>query len=54
MKVCTNYGEWHVDHIKPISIGKNKKEIEDLNHYTNLKPLWANENLRKSNKIIKE
>lgn len=49
-----NYGEWHVDHIRPISIGKNKKEIEDLNHYTNLKPLWGNENLRKSNKIIKE
>jgi hypothetical protein len=47
-----NYGEWHIDHIIPISIGKNKEEIERLNHYTNLKPLWAEENLKKSNKVI--
>jgi hypothetical protein len=47
-----NYGEWHIDHIIPISVGKNKEEIEGLNHYLNLRPLWAEENLKKSNKII--
>ena len=38
------YG-WHLDHIKPISKG-------GTNHFTNLQPLWAEENLKKSNKII--
>jgi hypothetical protein len=45
-----NYGQWHVDHIKPISLARNEKEIIELNHYTNLQPLWASENFKKSNK----
>lgn len=43
---------WHVDHIIPLSYGKNEEEIYKLCHYTNLQPLWANENLRKGNKIL--
>jgi hypothetical protein len=49
-----NYGEWHIDHIIPISHGKNQKEIYKLNYYTNLRPLWKIENLKKSNKLIQQ
>ena len=47
-----NYGikGWHIDHIKPISLGRNYEEMCSLNHYTNLQPLWAKENIRKGNK----
>ena len=45
-----NYGQWHVDHIKPISLARNEQEIVELNHYTNLQPLWASDNIKKSNK----
>lgn len=46
----TNKG-WHVDHIVPLSSVKKIDEIERLMHYTNLQPLWAEDNLKKSNKI---
>ncbi len=46
-----NYGKWHLDHIVPISLAKNKDEICDLNHYLNFQPLWAIDNLKKGNKI---
>jgi len=51
-----NYGEWHVDHIIPIS-SFDIKEIGD-NEFNkcwaldNLQPLWGDENIRKSNKLI--
>ena len=47
-----NYGKWHVDHKIPLSSAKTEEEMELLCHYTNLQPLWAKENLEKSNKII--
>jgi hypothetical protein len=43
-----NYGMWHIDHIKPIS-SFSIEELGQANHYTNLQPLWALENLRKGN-----
>ena len=47
-----NYGEWEIDHIKPLSVAKNENEICELNYYTNLRPLWKLENKQKHNKII--
>jgi hypothetical protein len=45
-----NYGEWHIDHIIPLSSSKTKEELIKLFHYTNLQPLWAFDNMSKGNK----
>jgi hypothetical protein len=47
-----NRSEWHIDHIIPLSSAKTEDELYRLCHYTNLQPLWADENIKKSNKII--
>jgi hypothetical protein len=51
-----NYGlyGWHIDHIIPLSSSKTEEEIYQLSHYTNLQPLWAEDNLKKGNKILKK
>jgi len=38
---------WHIDHRKPLATAKTEQEILKLNHFTNLQPLWAEENLKK-------
>ena len=45
------YG-WHLDHIIPLSTAKTEEDVISLNHYTNFQPLWAKDNLNKSDKII--
>jgi hypothetical protein len=47
-----NQGDWHVDHIIPLSSAKTKEEVYKLCHYTNLQPLWAEDNLKKEAKIL--
>jgi hypothetical protein len=49
-----NRGEWHIDHIKPCA----KFDLSDPEqqhicfHYTNLQPLWAADNIRKSDTVF--
>jgi len=45
-----NYGKWHLDHIKPLYLSENEEDLIKLNHYTNLQPLWAEDNLKKNRK----
>jgi len=47
-----NYGKWHIDHIKPCAKFDLRKKSEQRKcfRYTNLQPLWAKENLSKSDK----
>ena len=47
-----NYGEWHVDHIKPLSLFQLELDSEQQAafNYLNTQPLWAKENLQKRNK----
>lgn len=44
-----NHGEWHVDHIKPVSafIREGITCMKTINALSNLQPLWAKENLTK-------
>ena len=49
-------GEIHVDHIRPCSLfdlSKEENQRECFN-FKNLQPLWAEDNLRKSNKDINQ
>lgn len=50
-----NRGEWHIDHVKPVSLFDFKtpydSEFKECWSLDNLQPLWAEENQRKYNKI---
>ena len=51
-----NYGTngWHIDHIIPLSYFNmfDPDQQKRAWHYTNLRPMWAKDNIRKRNKII--
>jgi hypothetical protein len=47
-----NYGKWHIDHIIPLSSAQNEDEILKLCHFSNLQPLWAEDNWKKNSKIL--
>jgi hypothetical protein len=49
-----NYGfyGWHIDHIIPLCTAKNEDDIIKLCHYTNLQPLWSQDNLKKGGRIV--
>jgi len=47
-----NYGEWHVDHIRPcisFDLSDPKQQLQCF-HFSNLQPLWAKENMAKGGK----
>jgi hypothetical protein len=47
-----NRGDWHIDHIIPLSSATSEEEIIGLCHYSNLQPLWAEDNMSKGDKIL--
>ncbi len=49
-----NMGLWHIDHILPISMATCEEDVIRLNHYSNLQPLWAEDNVKKSDKLTTE
>ena len=48
-----NYGRdgWHIDHIYPVSKARDEQHLLELNHYTNLQPLWKRDNMAKGNRL---
>jgi hypothetical protein len=53
----SNYGnkvetDWSIDHFTPISSANTLGEVKKLNHYSNLRPMWHLDNIKKRDKII--
>lgn len=50
-----NYGKWHVDHIRPCASYDftDTQQVLECFHYTDLQPLWAEDNIRKSDRYEK-
>jgi hypothetical protein len=42
---------WHIDHIVPLASANSEEEMIRLSHYTNLQPLWAEDNFKKGSKF---
>jgi hypothetical protein len=51
-----NYGDWHMDHIRPCCSFDltNLAQQALCFHYTNMQPLWAKDNLIKGGMIIQD
>jgi hypothetical protein len=47
-----NRSDWHLDHILPLSCATTIEGLEKLSHYTNIRPLWAADNLAKSDNLV--
>lgn len=49
----TGQGKWHLDHITPCSVFDQAVEHQRRAcwHFTNLRPMWSIENIRKSNTV---
>ena len=42
-----NWGEWQIDHIKPVSSFTKEDDPKMVNGLTNLQPLWKRDNIKK-------
>lgn len=42
---------WHIDHITPVAAAKCEDDIIALNRFTNLRPMWAKDNIAKTDAI---
>lgn len=50
-----NYGEWEIDHIKPVSsFDLENTDPSIVSSLDNLQPLWELENIKKSNNYVQE
>lgn len=47
----SNYGKWHIDHKKPVSLFDAETPVHIVNALSNLQPLWAKDNLSKGKKF---
>lgn len=49
-----NHGEWHVDHIHPLTAFNllDVAERREANSLSNLRPMWALDNLKKSDAVL--
>ena len=45
-------GEIHIDHILPLATAKDAHDVLALNHFTNLRPMWATENISKGAQLL--
>ena len=47
-----NFGQWHIDHVIPLCRfdAKSEADMKEAWHYTNLRPLWAKQNLSRPSK----
>ena len=48
----SNREQWHIDHIIPLSSENTIEGLQRLSHFSNLRPMWAKQNLDKSDKIV--
>jgi hypothetical protein len=47
-----NMSKWHIDHIVPLASAKTESELIALAHFSNLRPMWAADNMSKHAKIV--
>jgi hypothetical protein len=45
------FSEIHIDHVIPLASATTEEDVLRLNHYTNLQPLWAKDNLKKGSSM---
>lgn len=46
-----NHGSWESDHHIPLASAKTVEDVYRLSHYTNIRPLWKEDNRSKSDKM---
>lgn len=46
-----NRSLWHIDHITPMATAKTEDDVMALNHFTNLRPMWGKDNIRKGDTV---